>query len=218
MSIQTYVSNERETGLTPLFTMAAGMLTGDRSWRRAFVEQIAARPHDVIFDIGCGDGAMDMMLAEAARGVTIVGIDPDETALTKARARAATASARISFAAGLGRDLEQMIRRTAPTKVISSLVLHKVSLAEKREILDAARAALAKGGTLHIADYGAQRTALMQRLFRGVQRLEGFENTEANARGALPGLIRAAGFEAVEETHAIATVSGSISLYRARAA
>jgi hypothetical protein len=73
------------------------------------------------------------------------------------------------------------------------------------------------GGQLHVADYGAQRSALMKRLFHSIELAEGFENTDAHARGALPAMIRDAGFEAVEETHSAPTMTGSVSFYRARA-
>lgn len=86
---------------------------------------------------------------------------------------------------------------------------------EKVAALAAMYAALEDGGELHIADYGLQRTPLMRALFRGViQNLDGRVNTESNARGVLPDLMRAAGFRSVEETLGIPTISGSISLYR----
>ena len=55
----------------------------------------------------------------------------------------------------------------------------------------------------------------MRAAFRQIQKLDGFDNTEPNARGVLPELMREVGFTAVEETEVIATVTGSISLYRA---
>jgi hypothetical protein len=64
------------------------------------------------------------------------------------------------------------------------------------------------------ADYGLQRTALMRRLFRIVGAGDGYENTEPNARGVLPGVMRGAGFHRVEETEVVPTPTGSISLYR----
>ena len=75
--------------------------------------------------------------------------------------------------------------------------------------------ALRSGRELHIADYGLQRTWLMRTLFRSViQNLDGRSNTEPNARGILPELMRAAGFRSVTERLVIQTPSGSISLYR----
>lgn len=215
MSIQTYVSKE-ET-FAPLLDVAVGLFARDGGWRKSFVEQIALRAHDIVVDIGCGDGSLALMLAQAAPRATIIGIDPDPLALERARDRAAKANARITFIQELGRNADQAIPYIAPTKVVSSLMLHKVSTVEKRETLAAARRALSPGGVLHVADYGAQRTLLMQRLFRTLQALEGFEHTDAHARGALPAMIRTASFEAVEETMSVPTVQGSISFYRARA-
>jgi len=74
---------------------------------------------------------------------------------------------------------------------------------------------LRPGGQMFIADYGEQRSALMRLLFRQVQMIDGFELTEPNAKGCLPGLIEAAGFEAVSERSVITTPTGSISLYSA---
>jgi hypothetical protein len=56
----------------------------------------------------------------------------------------------------------------------------------------------------------------MRRLFRIVQQGDGYENTEPNARGVLPELMKEVGFHAVEETAVVATPTGSISLYRAQ--
>jgi hypothetical protein len=90
-----------------------------------------------------------------------------------------------------------------------------VPLAEKRAGLAAMRAALVSGGELHVGDYGLQRTRLMRRLFRIVQEGDGYENTEPNAQGVLPVLMREVGFANVAETAVIPTPTGSISLYRA---
>jgi ubiquinone/menaquinone biosynthesis C-methylase UbiE len=218
MTVQTFVSSDDGSALAPLRDLAMGLLHKDGPWRGAFVEQIAPRPHDVIFDIGCGDGALALMLAAAAPGVTIVGIDPDLAAIERAQTKAAAAGVSITFIQASGRETPYFVRRAAPTKVVSSLALHKMTVADKRVTLAAARAALTAGGQLHVADYGAQRSALMKRLFRAIELVEGAENTDMHTRGALPALIREAGFEAVEETHSAPTMTGAVSFYRARAA
>ena len=74
---------------------------------------------------------------------------------------------------------------------------------------------LSPGGSLHVADYGLQRTPEMRRRFRMVQKGDGFDNTEPNAQGVLPDLMTDVGFQDVEETRVFETVSGSISIYRA---
>jgi hypothetical protein len=48
-----------------------------------------------------------------------------------------------------------------------------------------------------------------------VQYIDDFEDTQPNADGILPALIKDAGFASIEEIAVIPTVTGSISLYRA---
>jgi hypothetical protein len=67
-----------------------------------------------------------------------------------------------------------------------------------------------------LIDYGLRRTAQMRKRFRLVQKGDGFDNTEDNAQGVLPELMAEVGFDSVAETHVFETVSGSISIYRAR--
>ena len=65
-------------------------------------------------------------------------------------------------------------------------------MAEKRAGLAASLRALKPGGTLHVADYGRQSGA-MRVLFRLVQSLDGYENTQPNADGVLPTLMAEGG-------------------------
>ena len=113
----------------------------------------------------------------------------------------------------------ELAERIGPlTKVVSSLVFHQTPLEEKANILIAMRSILSKDGSLHIADYGLQRTRLMRILFRAtVQNFDGVADTQPNADGCLPELIKSAGFQNVKETQVIATLTGSISLYQATA-
>lgn len=198
---------------TPFYDFAIALLTRERRWRSALLRQTAPQPGDRILDVGCGTGTFAVMLKRAEPRAEVVGLDPDPDVLARARAKAAKDAADVTFRQGFARDAGA--EAAGFTKVVSSLVFHQVPLEEKRAGLAAIGRALRPGGTLHIADYGLQRTPLMRAAFRQIQKLDGFDNTEPNARGVLPELIREAGFAAVEETEVIATVTGSISLYRA---
>lgn len=198
---------------TPFYDFAIALLTRERRWRSALLRQTAPSPSDRILDVGCGTGTFATMLKRAEPKALVVGLDPDEAVLAKARAKAAKEKADVTFRLGFARDAAA--EGATFTKVVSSLVFHQVPLDEKRDGLAAIWSALLPGGTLHIADYGLQRTRLMRTAFRSIQKLDGFDNTEPNARGVLPTLMREVGFEAVEETGVIATITGSISLYRA---
>ncbi len=199
--------------LTPLYDVAIKALTRESIWRRALANQVNPREADRILDVGCGTGSFLTLLANRAPKARLVGIDPDPDVLARARLKAAKVGGSIEFVQGfLSQDV---VTNLGPfTKVVSSLVFHQVPLAEKLRILSLMRRALAAGGEAHIADYGAQTTPLMSWLFRRtVQNLDGRENTQPNADGVLPGLMREAGFQQVEERAKISTPTGSISIY-----
>lgn len=200
--------------LTPLYDVAIRVLTRESVWRRALATQVDPREDDKILDVGCGTGTFLTRLATQAPKAQFAGIDPDPDVLARARVKASKAGRSIEFVQGF--LSEDVLARLGPlTKVVSSLVLHQVPLAEKRRILALMRRALAEGGEAHIADYGAQTTTLMRWLFRRtVQSLDGRESTQPNADGILPGLMREAGFRHVEERAKISTPTGSISIYR----
>jgi hypothetical protein len=154
-------------------------------------------------------------VAQACPSVTLIGIDPDEAIRRRARAKLAGVSPPVELLAGYARDSADLLGGRGVTKVLSSLMFHQVPLEEKRAGLAAIHATLSSGGSLHVADYGLQRTAKMRRRFRIVQKGDGFDNTEPNAQGVLPDLMTDVGFQGVEETRVFETVSGSISIYRA---
>jgi ubiquinone/menaquinone biosynthesis C-methylase UbiE len=191
------------------------LLTGTRHWRPALLEQVAPLDGDVIADVGCGTGTQLRLMARACPSVSLIGIDPDEAIRRRARAKLAGVGAPVELLAGYARDTADLLRGRAVTKVLSSLMFHQVPLEEKRAGLSAIHATLSSGGSLHVADYGLQRTPKMRKRFRMVQKGDGFDNTEPNAQGILPDLMTDVGFQAVEETHVFETISGSISIYRA---
>jgi len=202
--------------LTPFYDFGVAVLTREREWRLGLIEQLRAQPHDVIVDVGCGTGSLLLSLGKAAPSATLVGIDPDPAILSRARKRFATAGINVHLHNGFARETAELLKdERPPTKIVSSLVFHQTPMQEKIAALASMFAALRAGGEVHIADYGLQRTRLMRILFRGIiQTLDGRANTEPNARGVLPQLMKAAGFHNVEETRVIQTPSGSISLYR----
>lgn len=214
-SDMTYTPAAGHHWLTPLYDFGVAALTREHRWRSALIAQVRPKAGDVIVDIGCGTGSLLALLGKAAPSAALIGIDPDSAVLARARKKVAAAGLSVELHIGFARQAAELLEGRRPTKVLSSLVFHQVPMEEKVAALAAMYAALGTGGEIHIADYGLQRTALMRTLFRGViQNLDGRVNTEPNARGVLPDLMRAAGFRSVEETLVIPTLSGSISLYQ----
>jgi SAM-dependent methyltransferase len=190
--------------LTPLYDSAIVLLTREKVWREALLRQVDPKPGDVILDVGCGTGSFVTLLKQAQAAATVIGADPDGDVLA------------ITFLQGfLSEDL--LKDQPTPTKIVSSLVFHQVQLPEKRRLLKLIRGLLPPHGELHIADYGLQRTKAMRMCFRlTVQLLDGVRDTQPNADGVLPEIMKEVGFTTVEELRVIPTVTGSISLYRAK--
>lgn len=201
--------------LTGLYDWAIALLTRERRWRNNLLRMVDPKPGEIILDVGCGTGSFAVMVKRQCPAARVIGVDPDPAVLEIARAKAAKADVTIEWLQAMGDELAA-IGAGPVDKVASSLVLHQCPLAMKKTIIAAMHEILRPGGSLCIADYGAQRSRTMRVLFRQVQRLDGFENTQPNADGILPSLIAAAGFASVVEHQATPTPTGSISTYSAR--
>lgn len=202
------------SAFSPIYDLAIAALTREQVWRRALVAQLDPQPGDVILDVGCGTGTLAIMIKQLRPDCEVVGIDPDPDILGRAAAKAQKAGVTLRLERGFARDAD----RFGPmfTKVVSSLVLHQTPMPEKAAGLAAMRRALTPEGGLHVADYGLQRTPVMRLLFRIIQRVDGYANTQPNADGVLPVLMNEAGFVNVDERRVVQTATGSISLYFAR--
>lgn len=102
-------------------------------------------------DLGCGEGADSVWLAQ--RGWTVVAVDISDTALGRARAAAVSRDVadRIEF---VQRDLSEGLPEGS-FDLISSQFLHSKVPLDRETILASAAAALRPGGVLVIVDHGA---------------------------------------------------------------
>lgn len=200
------------TGDTRNYDRAIRIWTREQRWRNALLAATAPVAGETIVDFGCGTGTFAVMLKTAQPEVRVIGIDPDEEALAIARAKADQARVEVEWRRGFAADLEAGTADAA----VSSLVFHQMPIAEKARAFDALLQVLRPGGRLLIADYGRQR-GLMRLLFRAtIQRLDGVADTQPNADGILPDLIRDAGFVDVREIDRVHTVTGTIMLLGAK--
>lgn len=201
--------------LTGQYDRVIALMTRERRWRRELLTLAAPAAGETLLDVGCGTGTFAIMLKRHTPQVRVIGVDPDPAVLDIAKAKAQVAGVTVDWRQGFGDALTNVADPGSLDKLVSSLVLHQCPLPVKRAILCSAREVLRPGGVLLIADYGLQRTGLMRLLFRQVQALDGFDNTQPNADGILPELMREAGFAEVSEVSVTPTLTGSISIYRA---
>lgn len=202
--------------LTGAYDWAIRLLTREREWRSALLEQLAARDGDAILDVGCGTGTFALLVKKMAPGARVVGLDPDPAVLEIAAAKARAAGVEIEWRQGFAHEADGS--GSPFTKAVSSLVFHQVPMEEKRRGIEAMTRAVGPGGEVHIADYARQRSKLMRTLFGLVQRLDGAENTEPNARGAIEAILADVDPASGRPRRIVPTPTGEISLFRLKVA
>lgn len=198
--------------LTPLYDFVAP-LVGETAFKRALIAAAAIAPEQRVLDLGCGTGTLALMIAEACPGAQVSGVDIDPRILAIARDKAKRAGAALDLRQGSA---------TAPPfeagsfdRVLSTLMLHHLTTPQKREAFAAVRRLLRSGGEFHIADWGKPHNPLMQLAALALSWFDGHDNTGANLRGEIPGLLREAGFESVAETQHWMTPFGTLTFVRA---
>lgn len=197
--------------LTPMYDRVIAAVTREKDWRARLVEHLDARPGETILDVGSGTGSLAIAVTAAAPGCHFHGIDPDTSAIDIARRKASVAGSAATF--DLGRLDASEARRGTVDKIVCSLVLHQVSIAEKRRLIRAMAHRLKPGGQLFIADYGLQPSVAMRLAFRlTVQMLDGKRDTQPNADGVLPLLIKEAGFVREKQLEGFNTATGRIEI------
>lgn len=207
-----------ENRLAPLYDAALALISREGRWRTVLAGQVAPEPHDVILDIGCGGGALSILIARLQPAASIIGFDSRATLLDQARARAKEAGVRVSFIQAEAQDAGPYTGSHPPTKIVLTLTGLRTA-AEKLARMQIARQIIDPAGYLHVADFTPQPSGLMRRLLSApIETLVSGDVRPSTASGGeAPTLIRAAGFVAVEETAMWPTPSGAVSLYRARA-
>jgi len=202
--------------MTGAYDLAIRLLTREKTWRAALLEQLAPCSDDVILDVGCGTGTFALLIKEAVPSARVVGLDPDPEVLKIAAAKAGAAGIEIEWRQAFAHDADQY--GDLFTKAVSSLVFHQVPMEEKRRGIAAMIGAVRSGGEVHVADYARQRSTLMRALFGLVQRLDGYENTEPNARGALEAILADFEPDSARPRGVVCTPTGEISLFRLKVA
>lgn len=209
----TYIPALRFSFLTSLYDPLMRAALKEEKFKRRLVEQASIRPSQRVLDLGCGTATLTLLVKQAAPAADVVGLDGDPAVLRIAREKAEQAGVEITLLEGM--SFAPPFPPESFDCILSSLVLHHLTTADKRRTLEQAYQLLKPGGTLHIADWGQAQNALMRVAFLGVQLLDGFETTADNVAGRLIPLMREAGFADAEETHHEMTVFGTLALYRA---
>jgi ubiquinone/menaquinone biosynthesis C-methylase UbiE len=188
------------------------LLGADRV-RAKLLDAANVQPGEQVLDLGCGTGAVSLLLAKRQPEARIVGLDPDANALARAEQKARAAGAAIEWQKGYAG------RAPYPAHsfdhVVSSLMIHHLTSEEKQAAFRDVKRLLRPGGAFHLLDFGPPKNAI-ERALTAILHHDG--RMRDNLGGRLPEWLREAGFADVREVESHRTWFGRVSLYSARVA
>lgn len=201
----------RFKGLTPLFDLFLRLTLPERALKKSLLAKANLTSEQQILDLGCGTGTLTILIKQAVIKAKVCGVDIDPNVLKLAHQKIQEA--------GLDIPLEQANASTLPypsnrfERVLSSLVLHHLTLTEKHQAFKEVLRVLQPDGEFWILDFGEPHNGIMfliSLIFRW------FEETKGHIAGKLPGLLVEAGFSEVNVVENFNTVFGTLSIFKAR--
>jgi len=204
--------------LTPLYDSILSIFLREKYWKDGFLHRVAPGPGERILDIGCGTGTLLLWIKRKSPNSEVIGLDPDDDALERARAKAEYLDIKIHFIQGYAENppVDPVLKPESFDKVTSSLMLHHLSRTVKKQTFRAVYHLLRPGGILYVADWGRPADPVQRAVFVATRLLDGFEPTRDNIKGRLPIMISGAGFVDVEEVAFFRTLAGTMRLHQAR--
>ena len=202
--------------LTPLYDPILRLLLREHALKQRLVDQAAIRPGHAVLDVGCGTGTLAILVKQTVPQARVVGLDGDPKVLAIAREKIARAGLEVEFVEGMA--YAPPLAPASFDRVLSTLVLHHLTRAEKRAALAGIRSLLRPGGELHVADFGPPEGVYARAISSLLRRFDAAERTADNLEGRLPQLIRTAGFGEVHKTGHAATPFGTLVYLSARVA
>jgi ubiquinone/menaquinone biosynthesis C-methylase UbiE len=125
---RTYLPAAGHHWSLPLYDPLVKLLGGDGA-RALLLDQAAVRPSHRVLDIGCGTGSLVVLIKRKYPNVEVVGLDPDPSALARARRKGQRAALSIQLDRGFSDELPYP--QGAFDRVFSSFMFHHLEAAEK---------------------------------------------------------------------------------------
>jgi ubiquinone/menaquinone biosynthesis C-methylase UbiE len=175
--------------LTPLYDSFVKWFMPESRFKKHLIEQASIQPGQRVLDLGCGTATLTILIKQTHPHTEVTGLDGDAKILKIASRKIARTGVEITLNEGLASQLPYSDKSF--DRVVSSLVLHHLTVEDRRLALSEAFRILRPGGELHVADFGRPNKPL-------------------------PAMFREVGFEQAEESVSYATIFGKLCLWRAR--
>ncbi len=196
--------------LLPLYDPLTRLL-GVRRVHRRLLDQAGVRPGQRVLEIGCGTGNLLLAAKQTHPAATVVGLDPDLTALARAHRKARRRGLAVQLDRGYADQLPYA--DDSVDVVLSSFMLHHVPADQKEQAIREVRRVLRPGGALHLVDVGGGPAPTDGWIAR---RAHQHALAQEASDGGIPDLLRRAGFTDVSETGSdVRRHVGRFAFYRA---
>lgn len=202
----------RHEALTPAYDFLIRLTMPEARFKQELIDAAAIDTEQRILDVGCGTGTLLLMIAERHPDVLLAGVDPDPRVLQRAQRKIAQSGRSVAL-----RQASATALPYAPESfdlVLSSLVFHHLTCAEKLQAMREIHRVLAPGGELHLGDFGEPDTRAM-RIASFLTEKIGREHVADNFAGMLMPMLEVAGFTMVEETGRFTSIFGVLRTIRA---
>jgi len=200
--------------LLPFYDIVA-RLAGAAALHDAVVAATELQPGMRVLDVGCGTGSLVVTARRRHPDIEVVGVDPDQRALHRARRKARRAALAVRFDHGYAQELPYP--DASFERLLSSLMLHHVETSAQAAMFAEMRRVLVPGGQLVLADIAGPfgPHALFGRLRRSNNHRRLDDHGQSGGLDALPDQLARAGFAATTELHPVTTRLGRVRLFRA---
>lgn len=197
--------------LTKVYDPVLQLTMPERKFKSALINQMNIQPNHRVLDFGSGSGTLTMMAARSNPQAEFHGVDVDGKILTMAEKKLKGANLLIQLVQYNGKNLPYPDNHF--DRVMSSLVFHHLTLAQKYFALKEIYRVLKPSGEIHIADFGKPVNIMQRVAFMGVQLLDGFGTTGDNVTGRLSNAVEEV-FPGFQELSHFQTAVGTVRLLK----
>lgn len=162
-SQRTYLPAAGRDLFLPVYDLMARVLGADQA-RQSLLDQPQLRSAERVLDIGCGTGTFAVLLKKQFPKVEVIGLDPDQKALARAKRKAEQAGVSIQFDEGFADDLQY--ESGSLDVVLSSFMFHHLEAKNREKTLREVRRVLKPSGTFYLLDFEVSEAASGHGLFR----------------------------------------------------